>query len=38
MIQPLHSRFRPLGFLATVLIAVAPVAHGEPLWEFETGG
>jgi len=38
MIQPLHSRFRPAGFLATLLFAVAPVAHAEPLWEFETGG
>jgi hypothetical protein len=38
MIQPLHSRFRPPGFLAMVLIAVASVAHGEPLWQFETGG
>jgi len=38
MIQPLHSRFRPIGFLATLSIAVTLVCHAEPLWEFETGG
>jgi hypothetical protein len=30
--------FRSLGFLATLLIAAAPAAHGEPLWKYETGG